>query len=264
MSEAPLGQVGRLLVATVDQLSRVSQSLQRGVLSTRMVPVGPLFSRFRRSVRDIAAELGKVVTLELVGEKTELDKRMKAVGRVPHEFTNDLIVNYIWFTGRVRKLIQGNVVGNELRFSWFEQANGTSGSGIVALAAIGALAGKWSGIAAIYPAFVGGIGLCVSAVAAKAKKIAAGMMECMEEDLELAGGRAGAAPLGRESRRRGESEDGDRREGQARGATKRVSRGSAAPTAKVRRVMRPRMANARVIASWPRSPIGNGRTAIAR
>ena len=66
---------GELLEA-VDQLTRVSASLQRGVLETRMVPVGPLFGRFRRSVRDIANELGKKVSLELVGEKTELDKRM--------------------------------------------------------------------------------------------------------------------------------------------------------------------------------------------
>jgi two-component system chemotaxis sensor kinase CheA len=42
------------LVAAVDQLTRVSKSLQQVVLSTRMVPVGPLFSRFRRSVRDMA------------------------------------------------------------------------------------------------------------------------------------------------------------------------------------------------------------------
>lgn len=64
------------LVATVDQLTRVSQSLQHGVLGTRMVPVGPLLTRFKRSVRDIAQELGKRVQLEIVGEKTELDKRM--------------------------------------------------------------------------------------------------------------------------------------------------------------------------------------------
>ncbi len=64
------------LVESVDQLTRVADSLQRGVLSTRMVPVGPLFNRFKRSVRDIAGELGKSVTLELSGEKTELDKRM--------------------------------------------------------------------------------------------------------------------------------------------------------------------------------------------
>lgn len=64
------------LTAAIDQLTRVSNSLQRGVLNTRMVPVGPLFNRFRRTVRDIARELGKRVHLDLVGEKTELDKRM--------------------------------------------------------------------------------------------------------------------------------------------------------------------------------------------
>ncbi|MBT3212693.1 MAG: hypothetical protein HN345_11875 [Planctomycetaceae bacterium] len=60
----------------IDQLTRVSNSLQRGVLNTRMVPVGPLFNRFRRSIRDITQELKKQVNLKIEGEKTELDKRM--------------------------------------------------------------------------------------------------------------------------------------------------------------------------------------------
>jgi len=64
------------LVESVDHLTRVADSLQRGVLSTRMVPVGPLLNRFKRSVRDIANELGKSVILQIAGEKTELDKRM--------------------------------------------------------------------------------------------------------------------------------------------------------------------------------------------
>ena len=64
------------LSTAIDQLTRVSNSLQRGVLNTRMVPVGPLFNRFKRSIRDITQELGKQVHLELEGEKTELDKRM--------------------------------------------------------------------------------------------------------------------------------------------------------------------------------------------
>ena len=63
------------LVENTDRLARLSDQVQRGVLRTRMVPVAPLFNRFRRSVRDIAAELGKQVRLELVGETTELDKR---------------------------------------------------------------------------------------------------------------------------------------------------------------------------------------------
>jgi two-component system chemotaxis sensor kinase CheA len=60
----------------IDQMARVSNNLQRGVLDTRMVPVAPLFNRFKRVVRDIAHDLGKRVQLEIRGEKTELDKRM--------------------------------------------------------------------------------------------------------------------------------------------------------------------------------------------
>lgn len=60
----------------IDQFSRVSDRLQRGVLDTRMVPVGPLFNRFKRTVRDISNELGKKVNLVIRGEDTELDKRM--------------------------------------------------------------------------------------------------------------------------------------------------------------------------------------------
>ena len=64
------------LAEAVDNLGRVTSSLQRGVLSTRMVPVGPLLSRFKRVVRDIAQSSDKEVELIIEGEQTELDKRM--------------------------------------------------------------------------------------------------------------------------------------------------------------------------------------------
>ncbi len=66
---------GRLDEA-VDNLSRVSSALQRGVLGTRMVPIGPLFNRFKRVIRDLAMERNKEVNLVLEGDQTELDKRM--------------------------------------------------------------------------------------------------------------------------------------------------------------------------------------------
>jgi two-component system chemotaxis sensor kinase CheA len=47
---------------------------QQGTLQLRMVPIGETFSRFRRVVRDTAAELGKDVVLEIEGGDTELDK----------------------------------------------------------------------------------------------------------------------------------------------------------------------------------------------
>jgi two-component system, chemotaxis family, sensor kinase CheA len=64
------------LAETIHSLGRVSDGLQKGVLDTRMVPIGPLFERFRRVIRDLSLSSGKEVTLQINGEKTELDKRM--------------------------------------------------------------------------------------------------------------------------------------------------------------------------------------------
>jgi two-component system chemotaxis sensor kinase CheA len=60
----------------IHQLTRIADGIQKSVMDTRMVPVGPLFSRFHRVVRDVARVVDKDVRLEIVGEKTELDKRM--------------------------------------------------------------------------------------------------------------------------------------------------------------------------------------------
>jgi two-component system, chemotaxis family, sensor kinase CheA len=66
----------KALAETIHSLGRVSDSLQKGVLNTRMVPIGPLFERFRRVIRDLSLSSGKEVSLSISGEKTELDKRM--------------------------------------------------------------------------------------------------------------------------------------------------------------------------------------------
>jgi two-component system, chemotaxis family, sensor kinase CheA len=66
----------KALAEAIHSLGRVSDSLQKGVLDTRMVPIGPLFERFRRVIRDLSHSSGKEVTLRIAGEKTELDKRM--------------------------------------------------------------------------------------------------------------------------------------------------------------------------------------------
>lgn len=60
----------------VHQLDRVTDGIQKTIMDTRMVPIGPLFGRFRRVVRDISRNSGKEISLEIMGEKTELDKRM--------------------------------------------------------------------------------------------------------------------------------------------------------------------------------------------
>jgi two-component system, chemotaxis family, sensor kinase CheA len=62
------------LVEANAQIGRLIEEIRNGTLQLRMVPIGETFSRFRRVVRDTAAELGKDVLLEIVGGETELDK----------------------------------------------------------------------------------------------------------------------------------------------------------------------------------------------
>ncbi|HTN77305.1 MAG TPA: Hpt domain-containing protein, partial [Pirellulaceae bacterium] len=64
------------LFEAVHQLDRVADGIQKSVMDTRMVPIGPLFGRFKRVVRDITRLNNKDVNLVIRGEKTELDKRM--------------------------------------------------------------------------------------------------------------------------------------------------------------------------------------------
>ncbi len=58
----------------VQRLDAVTGELQEVVLRTRMQPVGNLFGRFSRMVRDLAKQLGKEIDLGLSGAEVELDK----------------------------------------------------------------------------------------------------------------------------------------------------------------------------------------------
>lgn len=58
----------------INQLTRNTRDLQETAMSMRMLPIGNIFSRFPRVVRDTAAKLGKQVDLIIEGETTELDK----------------------------------------------------------------------------------------------------------------------------------------------------------------------------------------------
>ncbi|MCI7412054.1 chemotaxis protein CheW [Helicobacter bilis] len=58
----------------VSSISTVTTDLQLAVMKTRMLPVGKVFSKFPRMVRDLSRELGKNIDLIISGEETELDK----------------------------------------------------------------------------------------------------------------------------------------------------------------------------------------------
>ena len=58
----------------VSSISIVTTDLQIAVMKTRMLPIGKVFNKFPRLVRDLSRELGKKVRLIIEGEDTELDK----------------------------------------------------------------------------------------------------------------------------------------------------------------------------------------------
>ena len=71
------GQAATLMSAlteTLERASRYSTELQRATLATRMQPVGRLFQKFPRLVRELAKDLGKEVELTIEGAETEVDR----------------------------------------------------------------------------------------------------------------------------------------------------------------------------------------------
>jgi two-component system chemotaxis sensor kinase CheA len=56
------------------EMERNTRDLQERVMAVRMVPVGTVFNRFPRLVRDLSARCGKDVRLEMTGQEIEIDK----------------------------------------------------------------------------------------------------------------------------------------------------------------------------------------------
>ena len=59
---------------STQRLNLITTELQEGVMKTRMQPIGNVWSKFPRIVRDLAQMCGKQVRVEMEGRETELDK----------------------------------------------------------------------------------------------------------------------------------------------------------------------------------------------
>jgi two-component system chemotaxis sensor kinase CheA len=57
-------------------INRIAEDMQHAIMQVRMLPVGTVFQRFGRLVRDISKRLGKEVHLVIEGEDTEADKNV--------------------------------------------------------------------------------------------------------------------------------------------------------------------------------------------
>jgi two-component system, chemotaxis family, sensor kinase CheA len=62
------------LNATSQRLNLITTELQEGVMKTRMQPIGMVWNKLPRVVRDVALSLGKQIRLEMDGAETELDR----------------------------------------------------------------------------------------------------------------------------------------------------------------------------------------------
>ena len=70
-------------LGTVQRLNLLTTELQANVMKTRMQPIGNIWNKFPRVVRDLAVACGKQARIELEGQETELDKTIIEAIRDP-------------------------------------------------------------------------------------------------------------------------------------------------------------------------------------
>ncbi|MBP7232629.1 MAG: chemotaxis protein CheA [Syntrophaceae bacterium] len=71
-----MANADKRLTRDLSQFFRITSSLQRVSTSLRMIPIKQTFQRLTRLVRDLAKTTGKNVSVDLVGEDTEIDRNM--------------------------------------------------------------------------------------------------------------------------------------------------------------------------------------------
>jgi len=69
------GFIGRV-EGDIDEFTKLAHHLQDEITAARMVPIGTLYSRLSRAVRDAAKSTNKEVELDLTGSETELDNNI--------------------------------------------------------------------------------------------------------------------------------------------------------------------------------------------
>lgn len=69
-------ELAREIKAQYSVINRIAEDMQHAIMQVRMMPVGVVFQRFGRLVRDISRKLGKEVELVIEGEETEADKNV--------------------------------------------------------------------------------------------------------------------------------------------------------------------------------------------
>src|SRR5262249_45417101 len=74
---------GLPVAGAAQRLDLLTTELQAGVMKTRMQPIGSLWTKFPRVVRDLAVACGKQARIDMEGQETELDKTIIEAIRDP-------------------------------------------------------------------------------------------------------------------------------------------------------------------------------------
>ena len=102
------------LLEAASLLSRLVEEVRDSALQLRMVQIGGTFTRFQRVVRDVSADLGKDIRLEISGAETELDKTV--VEKIGDPLTH-----------LVRNSMDHGIEAAEIRLARGKPAHGTLG-----------------------------------------------------------------------------------------------------------------------------------------
>lgn len=98
-------------LGTVQRLNLLTGELQAGVMKTRMQPVGSVWGKFPRLVRDLAVACGKQVRIDMEGQETELDRTIIEAVRDP-------------LTHMVRNAVDHGIEPPAERAAWGKPAEG--------------------------------------------------------------------------------------------------------------------------------------------
>ena len=115
--QCPVIQDDASLQTSSQRLSLITSELQEGIMKTRMQPIGNIFGKFPRVVRDLAMNCGKQIRIEMEGKETELDKTLVEAIKDP-------------LTHLVRNSVDHGIEKPEVR-----EANGKSSEGVLLLRA---------------------------------------------------------------------------------------------------------------------------------
>jgi two-component system, chemotaxis family, sensor kinase CheA len=74
LSQVAVEQEDSRLSSIAEEVEHLTEELRENTMSIRMVPIGSMFNKFKRLVRDLSNDLQKEINLETEGAETELDK----------------------------------------------------------------------------------------------------------------------------------------------------------------------------------------------